>query len=49
MRIEKIAIKQEARQIIREEIRHKINGIFEHITVSVDITDKAGQHITNVK
>ena len=38
-----------ANQIVREEIRRKINGIFDHMTVSVDITDKAGQHITNVK
>lgn len=38
-----------ANQIVREEIRRKINGIFDHMTVSVDITDKTGQHITNVK
>lgn len=38
-----------ANQIVKEEIRRKINGIFDHMTVSVDITDKAGQHITNVK
>lgn len=45
----KQCMNNKANQIVREEIRRKINGIFDHMTVSVDITDKAGQHITNVK
>ena len=35
--------------MVRDEIRRRVACIFDRMTVSVDITDKEGQHVTNVR
>lgn len=42
-------IQKEANAIVREAITRRICGIFDHMTISVDITDKDGQFMTNVR
>lgn len=42
-------IQQKANDIVRDEIRRKVGSIFDHMTVYVNITDKEGQHVTNVR
>lgn len=38
-------ITNSASQIVREEIRRKVDSIFNRMTISVDITDKDGQSV----
>lgn len=42
-------IQRKANDIVRDEIRRKVGSIFDRMTVCVDITDKEGQHVTNVR
>lgn len=42
-------IGKKADNMVRDEIRRRVACIFDRMTVSVDITDKEGQHVTNVR
>lgn len=42
-------IGKKADSMVRDEIRRRVGCIFDRMTVSVDITDKEGQHVTNVR
>lgn len=36
-------VDKSARNMVREEIRDRVNSVFGRMTISVDITDKDGQ------